>query len=170
MPLDPRNEPFYWVDENDNELGCIPRYIAHADKNLIHRAVGIIILNEDDEMLLQQRSYAKDMDPGIWSYGVGGHVTYGQNYEEAALRELEEEMGIKNVPLKTITRFLSVMDEESEYYTLFEAHVPTGISIFPDPDEVGRIAWVHTSKLPDFFQENPPKIWTVKDLQLAGYL
>lgn len=170
MPLDPRNELFYWVDENDQELGSVPRYIAHADKNIIHRAVGIIILNDRDEMLMQKRSQKKDMDPGVWSYGVGGHVTYGQSYLDAAIREIEEEMGIKCNRLKELTKLLIRMDHETEYNALFEAVIPSSTIINPDKTEIDSIDWVHKHRLSDFFILHKPHPWTVVSLKAAGYL
>ena len=37
------------------------------------------------------------MAPGKWDTSAGGHLTAGQKYEEAALREMEEELGLSKL-------------------------------------------------------------------------
>lgn len=86
------------IDENDKVIGKM----AHADINkklLSHRIVHILIFDKKGNMLLQKRSAKKSFCPLHWSTAVGGHVQSGENYEEAALRECEEELGVK-VPIK----------------------------------------------------------------------
>jgi isopentenyldiphosphate isomerase len=46
-------------------------------------------------LLLQLRSQSKDTQPGKWDCSVGGHVGYGQSYEQAASRETLEELGVE---------------------------------------------------------------------------
>lgn len=52
-----------------------------------------IILNEDGELLLMKRSMWEDQFQGEWVI-PGGHVDPGEDFKEAALRELGEESGI----------------------------------------------------------------------------
>ena len=37
----------------------------------------------------------KDRHPGVWDSSAAGHVDAGEDYDEAALRELEEELGVQ---------------------------------------------------------------------------
>jgi isopentenyldiphosphate isomerase len=86
------------IDEHDKVIGKM----AHKDidtKLLPHRIVHVLIFNESGEMLLQKRSAKKHFCPLHWSTAVGGHVQSGEEYEKAALREFEEELGV-NVPIK----------------------------------------------------------------------
>jgi len=65
------------------------------EKLLPHRIVHVLIFNEKNEMALQQRSKNKSFCPSHWSTAVGGHVRSGESYEEAAMREMREEIGVQ---------------------------------------------------------------------------
>lgn len=86
-------EVFDVVDEEDRVLGPKPRETVHVN-NLRHRAVHILITNEAGELFLQKRSLWKDRNPALWDSSTAGHVDAGETYEQAAHRELEEEIGI----------------------------------------------------------------------------
>lgn len=152
MPLDDQKELFYHVDKHDQVLGSITRGQAHADRTLIHRAVDIIITNNHGQILLQKRSQNKDTCPGFWNVSAGGHVTFGQTYQEAAQRELQEELGI-NTPLTLATKLLVNLPNETEYLSIFTGKyesTPTGF----DLDEIDAVKWVKKSRLNDFIQAN----------------
>ncbi len=80
------------VDESDIVLEALPREEIYGRK-LRHRIVHILIFNEKGEMALQLRSRQKSFCPLHWSTAVGGHVQAGESYEQAALREFQEELG-----------------------------------------------------------------------------
>jgi isopentenyl-diphosphate delta-isomerase type 1 len=117
---DNQQELFIVVDENDNILEYRTRYDCHHDNSLIHRAIAIVIYNDKGEIALQKRSVNKDLNPGMYTNAVGGHVEKGQTYEEAAQREMKEELGI-DVPIKFVKKFISRNDQETHMVSLFEA-------------------------------------------------
>ena len=51
------------------------------------------------------RSKTKDKYPNTYDCSVSGNVLFGEDYEKAALRELEEELGIKNVKIMPLIHF-----------------------------------------------------------------
>ena len=83
------------VNPQDDVIGKTSRQEIYA-KSLIHRIVHILIFNDKNEMALQKRSSNVTFCPNHWSTAVGGHVRAGESYEEAALREYEEELGTKS--------------------------------------------------------------------------
>lgn len=87
-------ELFDVVDETDTVIGSLPRDEVHA-KDLRHRAVHVMIFNTAGEILLQKRSIWKDRNPGLWDSATAGHVDAGETYEQAARRELTEEIGVE---------------------------------------------------------------------------
>lgn len=115
---DDQKELFVVVDENDNILGYKTRGRCHRDKLLIHRAVGIAIMNKRGAVLLQKRSQYKDLYPGLYALSASGHVDKGETYEETAKRELLEELGISFVPQFRET-FTIKTEEEAEMIALF---------------------------------------------------
>lgn len=86
------------VDQNDNVLYQCTRKEMRANV-LCHRAVFIIVVNSAGELLIHQRSAMKDLWPSWWDIAVGGVVAAGESYHLAALRELDEEVGIAGIPL-----------------------------------------------------------------------
>jgi isopentenyldiphosphate isomerase len=89
------------VDHDDNVLYQCTRKEMRA-KVLCHRAVFIAVVNSAGELLIHQRSEMKDLWPSYWDIAVGGVVAAGESYDSAALRELDEEVGIAGVPLMAL--------------------------------------------------------------------
>ena len=80
------------VDEFDNVIGQKPRSEVHAE-GLKHRAVHVLVFNDENEIFMQKRSASKDTWPRAWDASCTGHVDTGETYLEAAHRELQEELG-----------------------------------------------------------------------------
>ena len=53
-------------------------------------------------MLLQKRSREKDAFPGCYDISSAGHIPAGDGFVESALRELEEELGIRAEPSELV--------------------------------------------------------------------
>lgn len=82
------------IDENDNVTGKDTRENIHKD-GLLHREIHIWIYNKKGEVLFQRRAKTKETNPNLLSVSVGGHVEIGDDYLRTAIKELEEETGIK---------------------------------------------------------------------------
>lgn len=67
---------------------------AHKD-GLFHSSVHIWFYNRDGEILLQKRAHNKDTYPSLWDISVAGHIGTGESPDETAVREVEEEIGLK---------------------------------------------------------------------------
>lgn|SRR6185369_12869236 len=116
--LDNQKELFIVVDKEDNIINYRTRYDCHHDKSLIHRAIGIIIINDKGEILLQKRSIHKDTDPGKYDVAVSGHVAKGESYEDSAQREMMEEIGI-SAELIFVKKMIVYFPNETEYDAIF---------------------------------------------------
>jgi isopentenyl-diphosphate delta-isomerase len=68
----------------------------HA-QGLRHRDVHVWITNGRD-LLQQQRNSDKSIMPNAWDISVGGHVSAGESYRDAAVRETYEELGLLRTP------------------------------------------------------------------------
>lgn len=69
-------------------------------KKLPHRIVHVLLMDEEGRIACQIRSKHKSFCPGCYSTSVGGHVQLGETPQEAAKREMKEELGRKgNVSL-----------------------------------------------------------------------
>ena len=86
-------ELFDVVDKQDVVLRPETREVVHVN-NLRHRAAHMLLFNSKGELFLQKRSMWKDRNPGLWDSSAAGHVDSGEDYLQAARRELQEELGI----------------------------------------------------------------------------
>lgn len=92
-------------DDNMNEIGVYARSYIHYHK-MWHRVVQCWIVGKTEEgvrVYLQRRSFEKMSHPGRYDVTSGGHVSAGEEPEEAVLRETEEETGIRLNPDKLLS-------------------------------------------------------------------
>lgn len=133
------DEMFDVVDAGDAVIGQATRGEVHA-RQLMHRAVHVLVSNKRGDLLLQQRSMFKDVHPGVWDSSVSGHLDAGEDYHAAALRELGEEMGIHpDVPPDEIARIAPCEATGWEHVRLYRAY-HSGAVRFPAA-EVEAVAW-----------------------------
>ncbi|MFE9443485.1 NUDIX hydrolase [Streptomyces sp. NPDC006602] len=85
------------VDENDNVIGQSPRGEAYAE-GLRHRCVFIQARDGEGRIFVHRRTPTKLVFPSLYDMFVGGVVGAGESYDEAALREAEEELGVSGLP------------------------------------------------------------------------
>jgi len=93
------------VDENNNVIDAVPRSVMRQQR-LLHRATYIVIRNALGLLYIQKRTATKDYCPSMLDACCGGVVSKGEEIQASAYRELAEEMGITNVPLKFHGSFL----------------------------------------------------------------
>ena len=120
--MDDNSEILDLVDEKGKTIGQAARGEIHGDPTKRHRAVHIFVVNKRGEYYLQKRSAAKRIQPGKWDTSVGGHLAVGEDYEAAALREIEEELGIKLVDAKGLKHchdYVWVSPVETEHVRTF---------------------------------------------------
>lgn len=81
----------------DNILDYLPRSEVHR-KKLLHRTISVVTFTSDGKLVLQQRSKSQDTYPGMLANAIGGHVTKGEEYLDAAKNEAQEELNITVEP------------------------------------------------------------------------
>ncbi|MGW3496185.1 NUDIX hydrolase [Streptomyces sp. NPDC001020] len=85
------------VDENDRVIGQSPRGEAY-ERGLRHRCVFIQVRDAEDRLFVHRRTPTKLVFPSLYDMFVGGVVGAGEAYDDAALREAEEELGVSGLP------------------------------------------------------------------------
>ncbi|MFK7892128.1 MAG: NUDIX domain-containing protein [Granulosicoccus sp.] len=85
------------VDLDDVVVGRETRDKVHQLK-LLHRSSHIVLFNSSGQVFVQLRSLKKDEGPGLWDSSAAGHVDSGETYLQCAVRELQEELGIRVEP------------------------------------------------------------------------
>ncbi len=143
------------VDGEDRVIGSAPRAEVHA-RRLLHRAVHIVIVNAADEILIQKRSLTKDLFPGWWDISVGGHVDAGEDYADAVVRELREEMGIA-APVREVAVMSPSEVTGWEFQHIYECRFDG--DPLPNVEEIDEIRWVTLDFIRTFMQPNPDIPW-----------
>lgn len=89
------------LDEEGNLTGNKEDKDIIHEKGLWHREVCALIRNRKGEYLIQKRAATKKQAPNKWGM-TAGHVDAGEDFEEAMIREIREELGIE-VALEELT-------------------------------------------------------------------
>lgn len=136
------------------------RQKVHEDGD-IHGTSHVWIVRQNEknkyELLLQKRSAEKDAYPGCYDISSAGHLPAGQDFLPSAIRELDEELGIKAREDQMI--FLGIHEGYSEeifYGKPFRNHEISHVYLYKDfvnisdlhlqKEEVESVKWM------DFFE------------------
>jgi len=141
LEADPPGEIFDVVDERDQVIGSRPRQEVHVN-NLRHRAVHIWIFNRRGDLFLQKRSPWKQSHPNLWCSSTAGHVDSGESYEEAAHRELLEEIGV-DTKLKRFWKIDAAQETGYEFLEVFVGESEGPFRFAPGEVEAGAFFPVH---------------------------
>lgn len=113
-------EMFDVIDMDGNKTGLIKeRGVVHRE-GALHATSHIWIARKNEksgyDILLQKRSACKDSHPGCYDISSAGHIGAGDDALNSALRELEEELGIKAEPHQLIEFGVQYKNYEGEFY------------------------------------------------------
>lgn len=89
------------VNEQDEVIGQASREECHR-KGLLHRIIHVHLFNDNGDILFQRRGVNVDTFPGLLDAAVGGHLASQTTYQQAALEEAEEELGLTITPSQLI--------------------------------------------------------------------
>lgn len=149
---DPKNinlseEMLEIVDASGAVKGVACRSEVHGNPSLLHRVVHVLVFNNKGELLLQKRSMNKDVAPGKWDTSVGGHVDPGEDIKEAAKREMQEELGIKDVEPVLLYNYFFRNDYESELVSTFSCIFNGRITF--NKEEIDEVRFYDLKKISD---------------------
>ena len=146
------DELFDIVDELNQVTGQGTRREIH-EGSLRHRAVHMFLVNKHGAVLLQKRSLWKDRQPGKWDSSAAGHLDAGESYEEAAVRELKEELGVSGCGLQKIADFDAGENNGWEFISLYEGRY-SGKVRFPAA-EVDSVQWFTPEQIQAWVERRP---------------
>lgn len=89
------DEDLILVDAEDRVTGYDSKLNAHRGEGLLHRAFSVFLFDGPDWVLLQQRAAGKPLWPGFWANSCCSHPRRGESSDDAALRRLQDELGVK---------------------------------------------------------------------------
>lgn len=131
------------VNGQDRVLGVVSRRQAIRE-GWLHRVAVTVCRDERGRILVHRRSEQLSRFPGLYEVVVGGAVDVGESYEQAAARELAEELGIRVRPRLLFT-FLNRSGLSPHWLGVHEAVVPDAVAA--DPDEVAWHGWLTEPEL-----------------------
>jgi isopentenyldiphosphate isomerase len=125
-------------------LGVRPRNECHADNpGFYHKPVWIWIINDEGHVLVQKRARAKKTFSGYWDIPSAGHVDAGESSINGAVRETEEELGIKTKPedYEYIGEYISEITWEIGQIYLLKINLKEE-EMHLQAEEVERVKWL----------------------------
>lgn len=144
------------VNENDEQIGLMPKMEAH-EKAVLHRAFSVFVFNDKNQLLLQQRASHKYHSPDLWTNTCCSHQRDGETNLQAGKRRLMEEMGfVCELTEKTSFIYKAPFDNGLTEHEL--DHIMVGY-YNEDPvinlDEVGSFKWMTLEEVKDDIAAHP---------------
>ena len=140
------------VDENDNVIGKEDRNIIYKKDLNNFRVINIMIINSENKIIVPKRSSNRRLFPNCYDCSVGGHVSSGETYEEAAYRELEEELGITNVKLDEIGYFKPFELNTSSFSKMYKLIYDGDLNY--DKDGIQEIFYMDKEEIKKLIEED----------------
>ncbi|MGC4979492.1 NUDIX domain-containing protein [Streptomyces sp. DT193] len=131
------------VDEQDRVLGVASRRDA-VRESWLHRVGVVVCRDRQGRFLVHRRAEQLSRFPGHYELGVGGAAGVGESYEQAAARELSEELGVRATVCLRF-KFLNRGGLSPHWLGVCDAVVPEIGA--PDPGEVAWYGWLTESEL-----------------------
>ena len=136
----------------------INKTIAHKE-GICHGISAIALIDKDGKLLIQKRSANKKNEPNKWDLSGAGHIGIDETPEQAAVRELFEETGVKVEieELKLIDTYLNKVKLDKDtfinHYTyLFLVQKDIDIkAIKMQESEVSSVIFVDKKKYNELF-------------------
>ncbi|WP_428558972.1 MAG: NUDIX hydrolase [Solidesulfovibrio sp. DCME] len=144
-PTGPSPELVDIVDATDRPLLVMPLAEAHR-QGLFHRSVMVLVFNDQGKLYLQKRGPQKSLYPNRFDLSATGHVRAGESRQEAAARELQEELGLTAPSLAWLDAVPASEETAYEFVTLFTAG-RLGRPPRPNPNEVAGGVFVDAAEL-----------------------
>ncbi len=162
-------EMFDIIDENGEKTGVIKeRGVVHRE-GALHGTAHIWITRKNEksgyDILLQKRSSCKDSYPGCYDISSAGHICAGDEPLESALRELEEELGIKANPEELQEFGVQWKRFEGEFYGKpFKDYQKSTLYLYQEPiaseelklqeSEIESVMWIDYEEALQAIREN----------------
>ena len=158
-----------WVD---GTLQPVEKLEAHQ-RGLKHKAISVFILRDGD-VLLQRRALGKYHTPGLWANTCCTHPQWDEAGMDCAVRRLDEELGIRDIPLTyrdTVEYRADVGGGliEHEVVEIFVGKMPAFVEPEMNPDEVMDTIWRPLATLADEVMQAPDTFTPWLQIYLREY-
>ena len=134
-------------------------------RGLWHRTVHVWAFDRQGRVLFQLRAKVKENNPGLLDTSCAGHISAGDTSQNAALRELREELGVVKGPEDLEYLFESGHESvlnggaylDNEFYDVYRITLSDeeACSLVPQPGEVDGFVWMTREEFLERLKNNP---------------
>jgi len=150
------DELFDVIDENDQVIGQEMRSVVHQ-RGLWHRGTHVLLFTRDGKLLVQQRSKTKSQSPLTFDCSVSEHVKAGENYHDAAIRGLLEELDVKDIEIQPLIKFkMNYGPNDNEVSVIYRGTTDPEMIRF-DPVEIEQVDTYTIGELQNLLEQKPEK-------------
>ncbi|MFD6417665.1 NUDIX domain-containing protein [Streptomyces sp. NPDC060194] len=146
------------VDARDRVVGQATRGEVYARK-LRHRCAFVLVRDGQDRIFVHRRTAAKLVYPSHYDMFVGGVLGAGEGYAEAALREAEEELGVRGLPQPTPLFTFLYEGADGQSWWSHVAEVRCVLPVRPQAEEVAWHAFLTEAELVERLAADGPGEW-----------
>jgi 8-oxo-dGTP pyrophosphatase MutT (NUDIX family) len=150
-------------DEIGGRLGRFDRRRREDTGTLKHAAVAIVVVESDSPgeaaFLLTKRTPRLRAHGGQWAL-PGGRLDPGETIEQAALRELEEELGVSASSADILGTLDDYPTRSGYLIAPVVVWIPGGVKVTPNPAEVAAAYRIRCAEL---FRKGSPEIVAIEE-------
>jgi len=139
------------VDQSGTRTGGTVERGTKLGSNEFYPVVHVWIRDDNHNYLIQQRGLHLESGPGVWATTVG-YVVSGEESIDAAIREVQEELKIKLMPVYLNHIDRHVLDNRLEDVWMAEASRDALGTPIPG-EEVEAYKWVSRKKLEELVNQ-----------------
>jgi 8-oxo-dGTP pyrophosphatase MutT (NUDIX family) len=101
----------------------------------------------------------KDRQPGVWDSSCSGHVDSGEDYDQTAVRELREEIGlVLTAPPARLFKMDACEETDAEFVWVYRCHSDGPFQLHPDEIDAGD--WFAPERVSRWIEEKPGEFAT----------
>jgi isopentenyl-diphosphate Delta-isomerase len=150
------NTQIVTVNDKDEVIGASGKLDVHK-KGILHRAFSVFVMNDNDELMLQQRAFDKYHSGGLWTNTCCSHGLPDRPLEEVIHEKLVHEMGFDCHVQKLFTfRYSAEFDNgliENEIDHVYVGYYNS--DPVPNPSEVHAWKWATLLDVKEMIHNEP---------------
>ncbi|WP_162801679.1 NUDIX hydrolase [Candidatus Chromulinivorax destructor] len=143
------------VNDQDEVVGVMTRSQAYAEHRLSStRAVWLMIKNQQGAFWIPQRSASKVSCPSALDGSAVGHVSSGETYEQAMVREAQEELNLNlmNLSYRCLGK-LTPTTGSVAFIAVFELQVSDDFVIDYNAEDFSGFFWLTPQEIIKKYEE-----------------